>query len=162
MNWDPVFLLVFAGCNGTATGSFARYRGRSFVPWFVLGAFGWFLAIPWLFFTKPRLSDPAPPRGAALQSLVAFACAVVVFVANLAFAPAKLPHCDYYTNIIDLNKLVPDGRKITTITNIKEVSRSENDLRCTATAKLRNSTDVPIDYRFYISDKKLLSEIHWN
>src|SRR5664279_1197843 len=98
MHWDPVFLLVYAGCNGTATGLFARYRGRSFIPWFIVGTFGWVLAIPWLYFSKSQLNDRAPPRGAALQSLLAFACAAVVFVANLAFAPAILPHCDYYTN----------------------------------------------------------------
>jgi hypothetical protein len=162
MHWDPAFLLVYAICNGAATASFARYRGRSFIPWFILGAFGWFLVIPWLYFSKPQLGDRPLPRGAKLQSLVAFACAAVVFAANLVFAPAKLPNCDYYTNIADLNKLVSDERQISTITNIKEISRSEDDLRCTATAKLRNSTDAPIDYRYYISDKKLRSEIHWN
>ena len=51
MHWDPAFLLVYAICNGAATGSFARYRGR----WFILGTFGWFLVIPWLYFSKPQL-----------------------------------------------------------------------------------------------------------
>jgi len=162
MHWEPAFLVAYAVCNGAATGWFAGYRGRSFVPWFIFGTFGWFLAIPWLFSRKPQLGDRAAPQRAALLSGVAFACAAAVFVANLAFASAKLPGCNYYTNIADLNKLVSDDdRKISTITDVKEISRSDTDLRCTATAKLRNSTDALIDYRYYIDDRKLLSEIHW-
>jgi hypothetical protein len=168
MHWDPSWLLLFAICTGSAAGSLARYRGRSFLPWFFFGAFGWFVAIPWLLLTKPQLNDRAAPRGAVLQSLVAAACAVAVFVADLVFAPAKLPNCDYYTNISALNKTVrdsPNGRsggpQIVTINNIKEIGRTENDLRCAGTAQLSNSTDVAIDYRFFIKDGTLLGEVHW-
>ena len=168
MHWDPALLLVFAICTGTATGSFAHHRGRSFLPWFIFGALAWFVAIPWLLFTKSQLNGRAAPRGAVLQSLLAVACAVAVFVADLAFAPATLPHCDYYSNISALNKVVPDSpngksgdSEIVTITNIKEISRTESDISCLGTARLNNSTAVTIDYRFFIVNGKLLSEAHW-
>jgi hypothetical protein len=166
MHWNPALLLVFAICNGTATGSFARYRGRSFIPWFIFGVFGWIIAIPWLLLTKSQLNGRAAPKGAVLQTILAAACAIAVFVANLVFTPAKLPNCDYYSNISALNKLAPGGKsggpQIVTITNIKEISRSESDLRCTGTARLDNSTDTTIDYRFFIVDGRLLAEVmHW-
>jgi hypothetical protein len=166
MHWDPALLLVFAICTGTATGSLARHRGRSFLPWSIFGALAWFVAIPWLLFTKSQLNDRAAPRGAMLQSLLAFACAVAVFVADLVFAPAILPHCDYYTNISTLNKVVPvspNGKsgEIANITNTREISRTESDIRCLGTARLKNSADVTIEYRFFIVNGKLLSEAQW-
>jgi hypothetical protein len=168
MHWDPKLLLVFAICNGTATGSFARYRGRTFLRWFVFGTLGWFVAIPWLLLGKSQPNDRAAPRGALLQALLSIACAVAVLIADLAFATAKLPQCDYYTNISALNKSVPDspngksaGSQIAIINDIKEISRSENDVHCTGMARLNNLTDVAIDYRFYITDGRLLNETHW-
>jgi hypothetical protein len=167
MHWDPVLLLAFLICTGAATGSLARYRGRSFYPWLIFGALAWFVAIPWLLFTKSQLNDRTPPTGAVLVSLLAAACAVVIFFANLFFAPPILPNCDYYSNISALNKAIsePSASKagdfdIVTIDNVKETGRSKIDLRCTGMARLKNSTTVRIDYRFFIEDGRLLGEAH--
>jgi hypothetical protein len=165
MNWGYLAFLI---CTGMATGSLARHRGRSFYPWFLFGTFGWLVAIPWLLLTKSRPNDRAPPTGAALLSSIAVACAVAVFIANRVLAPAVLPNCDYYTNISALNKSASvsptstaGAPEIITIKNIKEISRSNIDLRCTGTAHLDNSTEVAMDYRFFLKDGKLLSEAHW-
>ena len=160
--------LFFLICTGIATGSLARHRGRSFYPWFIFGALAWFVAIPWLLFTKSQLSDRAPPAGTVLLSSLAAACAAAVLVADLVLVPAKLPNCDYYSNISVLNKAVSGssagkagGLEIITIKDVKEISRSKSDLRCTGTAQLNNSTAVAIDYRFFIEDGRLLGEAHW-
>jgi hypothetical protein len=165
MNWGYLAFLI---CTGAATGWLARHRGRSFYPWFLFGTFGWLVAIPWLLLTKSRLNDRAPPAGAKIFSSIAAACAVAVFIARHVLAPTVLPNCDYYTNISALNtstSISPTGTavapEILTIKNIKELSRSDIDLRCTATAVLNNSTDVTMDYRFFLRDGKLLSEAHW-
>jgi hypothetical protein len=167
MHWDPAFLFVFAICTGAATGSLARHRGRSFFLWFVFGAVAWFVAIPWLLFTRSPRNDGVASSGTVLPTLLAAACAMAVFVANLAWAPATLPNCDYYSNISALNKAAAgsSGRQagspeIVTIVNIKEVSRSNSDVRCSATARFGDSTEAAIDYRFFIEDRRLLAEIH--
>jgi hypothetical protein len=167
MHWDPALLIVFLICTGTATGSLARHRGRSFYPWFVFGALAWFVAIPWLLFTKSQPNDRVPPTGAALVSSLAAACAATVLVADLAFAPATLPKCDYYSNIAALNKAMSESSagnagssEIVTINNVKEIGRSKTDLRCTGMARLNNSTTVEIDYRFFIEKGRLLGEAH--
>jgi len=162
------YFSFFLICTGIATGSLARHRGRSFYPWFIFGALAWFVAIPWLLFTKSQLSDRAPPAGTVLLSSLAAACAAAVLVADLVLVPAKLPNCDYYSNISVLNKAVSGssagkagGLEIITIKDVKEISRSKSDLRCTGTAQLNNSTAVAIDYRFFIEDGRLLGEAHW-
>jgi hypothetical protein len=165
MHWNPALELAFLICTGIATGSLARHRGRSFYSWFIFGALAWFVAIPWLLFTKSRLNDRAPPAGMVLLSSIAAACAAAIFVADLVFVPATLPNCDYYTNISVLNKALsgsPAGKargpEIITINDIKEISRSKSDLLCTGTAQLNNSTTAKIDYRFVIEDGKLIGE----
>jgi hypothetical protein len=165
MNWGYLAFLI---CTGTATGSLARHRGRSFYPWFLFGIFGFLVAIPWLLLTKSQLNDRAPPAGAKTFSAIAALCAVAVSIARHVLAPTVLPNCDYYTNISALNKsalVSPTSTavapKIITIKNIKELSRSDVDLRCTATAVLNNSTEVTMDYHFFLKDGKLLSESHW-
>jgi hypothetical protein len=96
-------------------------------------------------------------------SVVAAAAAIVIFVVNLAFAPTILPNCDYYSNIAVLNKAgaKAGGSEIVTIKDVKEISRSDTDVRCTGMARLNNSTDVKIDYRFFIEAGRLSSEAHW-
>jgi hypothetical protein len=166
MHWNPALLLTFWLCTGTATGFLARHRGRSFLPWFILGTLLWFVAIPWLLFTKSQRNDRARSAGAVLLSALAGACAAAVLFADVAFVPATLPNCDYYSNISAVNKAMADSSadktgaaEIITINDIKEMSRSKNDLRCTGTARLNNSTTVKIDYHFFIEDGRLLTEV---
>lgn len=168
MHWDPALQLAFSICTGIATGSWARLRGRPFYLWFVFGALAWVVAIPWLLFTKSRLSDRAPPAGAVLLSSLAGVCAAAILVGHIALAPAILPNCDYYSNIAVLNKAMPgspaskDGSiGIVTINDIKELSKSKSDIHCTGTAKLSNSTTANIEYRVFIDDGKLIGEITW-
>lgn len=168
MHWNPALLSAFLVCTGMATGSLARHRGRSTYPWFVFGAIAWAVAIPWLLLTKSQLNDRAPPAGAVLLSLIAAACALAVFVADLTLVPASLPNCDYYTNISVLDKFVsatPAGKdgalEIITIDNIKETGRSENEIRCTGSARLKNSSTVAMDYRLFVEDGKLRGEVQW-
>ena len=72
MNWgNPALLSVFLICTGMSAGSLARRRGRSFYPWFIVGAFAWIVAIPWLLFAKSQLNDRAPPAGTAVLSFLA-------------------------------------------------------------------------------------------
>ena len=165
MHWNPALLSVFLIYAGTATGSLARHRGRSFYPWVILGALAWFVAIPWLLFTKSQRNDRAPPAGAVLLASLAAAGAAAVLFADLVFAPVTLPNCDYYSNISALNKAMSESSagktgaaEIVTINDIKEVSRSKSDLRCTGTARLNNSTTVKIDYHFFIEGGRLLTE----
>ena len=165
MHWNPALLSVFLICMGAAAGSLARHRGRSFYPWFIFGALAWFVAIPWLLFTKSQRNDRASPAGAVLLSSLAAACAAAVLIADLAFAPATLPNCDYYSNISALNKAISESSagktaaaEIVTINDIKEESRSKSDLRCTGTARLNNSTTVKIDYHFFIEGGRLVAE----
>jgi hypothetical protein len=167
MHWDPALLLAFLICTGAATGSLARHRGRPFYPWLIFGALAWLVAIPWLLFTKSQLNDRAPPAGAVLMSSLAAACAAVVYFANLFFAPPTLPNCDYYSNISALNKAISESSAskagnsdIVAINGVKEIGRSKIDLRCTGTARLKNSTAVKIDYRFFIENGRLFSEAH--
>jgi hypothetical protein len=169
MIWNnPALPFVTFIFNGIATGSLARHRGRSFYPWFFLGTLGWFIAIPWMVLTKSRLTNRAPPAGAAPVSLLAAACSVGLFVAIHTLAAATLPHCDYYTNISALNSFLSGSAaahagdlSIITINNIKEVSRSDNEIRCTGTARLSNSAAASIDYRVFVEDGKLSGEVHW-
>jgi hypothetical protein len=165
MHWNPALLLAFWICTGTANGSLARHRGRSFFPWFILGTLLWFVAIPWLLFTKSQHNDQARPAGAVLLSALAAACAAAVLFVDLAFVPATLPNCDYYSNISAVNKAISKSSaddtaaaEIITIDDIKEISRSKNDLRCTGSARLNNSTTPKIDYHFFIEDGRLLTE----
>jgi hypothetical protein len=168
MHWDPIPWFVFLICAGTATGSLARSRGRSFYRWFIVGAFTWPVVIPWLLFAKSELNDRVAPPGMIPITLLASACAIAVFAVDFILGPAVLPNCDYYTNISALNKTLSASSaakagapEIITINNAKEISRSKSDLHCTATARLRNATDVPIEYRFSIDGGRLVNEVHW-
>jgi hypothetical protein len=167
MHWDPIPWFVFLICTGTATGSLARSRGRSFYRWFIFGAFAWPVLIPWLLFAKSQVNDRPAATGTMPVTLVAGACAIAVYVVDSIFGQAVLPNCDYYINISALNKTMSASSaakagdpEIITINNIKEISRSKTDLHCTATARLGNATDVPIEYRFFIDGGRLLNEVH--
>jgi hypothetical protein len=163
MTWAHAVYLI---CTGMATGSLARRRGRSFYAWFVFGAAAWFVAIPWLLLTKSRLYEGAQPIGKLWMWLLPASCALGISVANYAFAPAKLPNCDYYTNIAALNEtLSRDDRagapQIVTVDNIKEISRSKDGLRCSARVHLDQGSEVQMEYRFFIEEGKLRNEAHW-
>jgi hypothetical protein len=168
MYWEPIPWFVFLICTGTATGALARSRGRSFLRWFIFGTVGWLVAIPWLLFAKSELNDRAAPAGMIPVALLAGVCAIAVNAVNFIWGPAKLPNCDFYTNISALNKTMSassaakaGASEIITLNNIKEISRSNNDLHCTATARLGNATDAAVEYRFFIDGGKLLNEVRW-
>jgi hypothetical protein len=166
MHWDPALLSAFLVCTGIATGSLARCRGRSFIPWFIVGALVWFVAIPWLLLTKRRPNDRAAPARMMLVSLVATGCAAAVLLTDLVLLPAPLPDCDYYSNISVLNKAAPKpsvdkaAHEIITIDNAREVSRSKSEIQCTGTARFTNSTTIAIKYRLFIEDGRLLGETY--
>lgn len=166
MHWDPALLLAFLICTGTATGSLAWHRGRSFYPWFIFGALAWFIAIPWLLVTKAQPNNRVASAGPILLSSLAAACAAAILFADLIFAPAKLPNCDYYSNISALNNAMSEsagkvgGSEIVTIKDIKEISRSNSDLRCTGTAIRKDAISVKLDYRLFIKGGRLLAEAH--
>lgn len=162
--WAGFVLLM-----GIATAALARHRRRGILSWFFVGVLVWFVAIPWLFFTKSRLADgQAAPSGMAALAIVAICAAMGLRAVEVLLTPATLPNCDTYLGVSDLQAFVANspvgkasGLKLVKLTDIKEVSRSATELKCTATAQMNTAATVPMDYRFFIENGKRLVDAEW-
>jgi hypothetical protein len=158
--------IVFAGVG---IGAVARRRGQSFWGWFLFGALIPVVALPWLFFTKSKQKPgEPPPAGMLLLATISFLAVAALIATQVLSAPATIPACDSYVAQSGLKEVVansPDGKAaglaIVTLTDIKEVSKSLAEARCTATARMNNTNVVSMEYRFFIEAGKLLIEARW-
>jgi hypothetical protein len=102
-------------------------------------------------------------------AILSFLSIPAIIAIQVMTAPATtVPGCDDYFAQSDVKDAVagsPSGKSaglsIVTLTNTKEVSRSPTEARCTATARMNNTSIASMDYRFFIEAGQLLIEANW-
>ena len=85
-----------------------------------------------------------------------------------AFKAGLPPACDNYLGVTAIQDFVAtspvgkaSGLKLSEITDIKEVRRSESELACAGTAHMNTSAAVPMDYQFTMKDGQRSIDAQW-